>query len=284
MAGPAARLARASLAVLLLLAPAARAAPLGPDERAGLVLPGDLQPPPDEPGAREVARRVEEVFRGDTSVLEATMTVRSPRLPAPRQVRFRSWDDRSGERSFIRILAPPKDRGMGFLKLERNLWNYIPRVERTVRIPPSMMLQSWMGSDFTNDDLVRESSVLDDYDHRWIGVDPSPEGHEDRRAWVIAYEPVEGAPVVWDRIVAWVDAESHAPLRQDFYDEDGTRLRTLRFDRIREVQGRPYPHRWSMVPLEKPGHETLVEVESIRFDEPIDETVFTKRNLRRTPL
>jgi outer membrane lipoprotein-sorting protein len=235
-----------------------------------------LEPPPESPSAREVAARVEEVFRGTTGFLDATMVVVSPRLPEPRSVRFQSWDDRGGKRSFIRILDPPKDRGTAFLKLHPNLWSYVPRVERVIRIPPSMMLQSWMGSDFTNDDLVRDSSVLDDYTHRWLGVDPS---HQGVRAFVIEYLPREGAPVVWGRIVAWIDAEKFAPLRQDFYDEAGIRLRTLTLGGFRPVQGRHYPHAWSMLPLDKPGHETRIEVHEVRFDERFDEELFTQRNL-----
>ena len=240
----------------------------------------DLLPPPGNVTGRDVARRAEEVQRGDTSYLTATMTIVSPRLPAPRRVSIRSWDDRPGKRSFIRVLAPAKDAGTGFLKLHSNLWMYVPRVERTMRIPPSMMLHSWMGSDFTNDDLVRESSQLDDYDHRLLGIDPHPEAAEGRRAFVVEYVPHEDAAVIWGRIVAWIETEHSTPLREDFYDEAGENLRTLRFGDIREVQGRRFPFRWVMRPLDKEGHETRIEVEEIRFDEPFDEAIFTTRHLK----
>jgi outer membrane lipoprotein-sorting protein len=246
---------------------------------AGAAAGEELEPAPPGADARSIAEKVEDVFRGRNSYLKATMTVVSPRLPTPRRVEFRAWDDRPEKRSFIRILAPPKDAGMAFLKLGSNLWNFIPRVERTIRIPPSMMLQSWMGSDFTNDDLVRESSQLDDYDHQLLGIDPEPDGVESERAYVIEYRPHEDAPVVWGKIVTWVDVARYAPLRQDFYDEDGEKLRVIRFSEIHEVQGRPYPHRWSLVPIDKEGHETLIEIEEIRFDEDFDERIFTKRHL-----
>lgn len=237
-----------------------------------------LDPPPAAPSAREVAERVENNFRGDSGFLDATMIVKSPRLPEPRRMRFQSWDDRGGKRSFIRVLEPAKDKGTAFLKLHPNLWSYIPRVERTIRIPPSMMLQSWMGSDFTNDDLVRESSTLDDYTHRWLGVDPS---HQGSRAFVIEHVPKEGAPVVWGRIAVWVDAARFVPLRQEFFDEAGEKLRVMTLADLREVGGRVYPHRWSMVPLDKPGHETRIEVNEIRFGEKFADEIFTQRNLTR---
>jgi outer membrane lipoprotein-sorting protein len=237
-----------------------------------------LEPPPATPSAREVAERVEATFRGKSGFLDATMTVTSPRLPEPRHVRFQSWDDRGGKRSFIRILEPAKDRGSAFLKLHPNLWSWVPRVERTIRIPPSMMLQSWMGSDFTNDDLVRESSVLEDYEHRWLGVDPD---HQGARAFVIEYRPREGAPVVWGRIVAWIDPLRFAPLRQEYFDEAGAKLRVMTLGDFRDVGRRSYPHRWTMTPLDKPGHETAIVVNAVRFDETFDDEIFTQRNLTR---
>ncbi len=238
-------------------------------------------PAPESPTAREIAERAEDTLRSSRTYVDAEMTIRSPRLSAPRVVAFRSWDDVPSKRSFIRILSPARDAGTGFLKLHPNLWMYVPRVERSIRIPPSMMLSSWMGSDFTNDDLVRSSSAIDDYDHVMLGIDPSPEGHGDRRSWVVEYLPHEDAPVTWGRIVTWVDVERFAPLRQDFYDEDGELLRVMRFDDIRAVGERWVPHRWAMEPLDKPGHATEIVVREIDFEADLDESIFTKQHLRK---
>lgn len=240
-----------------------------------------LEPAPEGLSAREVARRAEDNLRSDRTYFEARMTIESPRLSSARSVRFKSWEDRGAKRSFIRIHEPAKDVGTGFLKLGSNLWMYIPRVERTMRVPPSMMLQSWMGSDFTNDDLVKESSEIDDYDHRWLGVEPAREPAEGRRAYVIEYLPHEDAPVVWGRIVAWIAVEGYAPLRQEFFDEDGEMLRVLVFSEHREVDGRLLPHRWSLTPLDKPGHRTEIELIEMKFDVELDEAVFTRRYLEK---
>jgi outer membrane lipoprotein-sorting protein len=236
---------------------------------------------PAELDGPAIARRAEDVVRSDRTYMEATMTVVSPRLRKPREVAFRSWDDRGRDRSFIRILSPAKDAGTGFLRLPPNLWTYVPRVERTMRIPPSMMLQPWMGSDFTNDDLVNESSAIEDYEHRLLRIDESPEGHGGLRAYVVEYKPREEAAVVWGKIVAWIATEHFTPLRQDFYDEDGAKVRSMRFGDIREVKGRHYPHHWSMTPLEKEGHETRLQVDRVDFDASFDDGVFTTRNLKK---
>jgi len=250
------------------------------DVRAGASPPA-LEPAPEGVSVDEIVRRAEDAMRGDRSYCDCEMTVSSPRLAAPRTVRFESWTDTPGKRSFIRIHEPSKDRGTGFLKLHPNLWMYVPRVERTIRVPPSMMLQSWMGSDFTNDDLVRESSEVEDYDHVLLGVDPGSAKSGGRRGYVVEYRPHEEAPVVWGRILAWVDAELWTPLYQEFYDEDGVKVRELRFADVRPVDGRNVPHLWSLKPLDKEGHETVIRVEKIRYDLEIEETVFTTRNLKR---
>ena len=263
-------------ALLLLLLPGAplaaepvpEASEAAPAELAGLDAPA-------------IARRAEDVLRSDRTYLEARMTVRSPRLGRARVVAFQSWDDRAMNRSFIRILSPAKDAGTGFLRLPPNLWTYVPRVERTMRIPPSMMLQPWMGSDFTNDDLVNESSDVEDYEHRLLRIDESPEGHEGLRAYVLEYEPREEAPVVWGKIVGWIAMEHFTPLRQDFYDEHGVKVRSMRFEDIREADGRRVPHLWIMTPLEKKGHETRLQLERIDFDASFDDGIFTTRNLKK---
>ena len=121
-----------------------------------------LDPAPADVDAGELARTAEYNMRSERTYMVAKMTVISPRLSRPRVVAFHSWEDSPGKKSLIRIDKPAKDKGTGFLKLHPNLWMFVPRVERTVRVPPSMMLQSWMGSDFSNDDLVRESSAIDD--------------------------------------------------------------------------------------------------------------------------
>lgn len=244
-------------------------------------LAGELLPAPDGLTGYMLAKRAEDTLRSTRTHIAAVMTVISPRLSQPRVVSFESWDDVSSKRSFIRIESPAKDRGTSFLKLHPNMWMYVPRVERTMRIPPSMMMQSWMGSDFTNDDLVRESSELEDYDHVLKGLDPSPPGHPGLQAYVVEYIPHEEAPVVWGRIVAWIEVEHGTPLHQDFYDEAGERLRAMEFGDIRIDGDRHVPHSWVMTPLDKEGHETRIEIRTFDFDAEFDDALFTKRNLTR---
>jgi outer membrane lipoprotein-sorting protein len=256
---------RHCLTALLLLVTAPSAALAEPS-----MAPGD---------ARALVERIEEIFRGDTARLKAAMTIVRPRWT--RTITFRSWDDRHGDRAFIRILSPSKDRGTGFLREETTFWMYLPRIERTTRIPPSMMLQPWMGSDFTNDDLVRESSLIDDYKPRDLGT-KELDGVEVRGVELL---PHEEAPVVWSRIEIWVDVASLAPVIEIYYDEPEPgrfeAVRQMRFTDVRDVQGRPLPHVWEMEIFDKKGHITRIEIEEAKFDEPIEESIFTLTNLKR---
>jgi outer membrane lipoprotein-sorting protein len=229
--------------------------------------------------AASLVSRIEELMRGDTVRYKAAMTITRPRWT--RTVRLRSWDDRVGRRSLIRILSPAKDRGTGFLKIESSLWTYLPRVERTIRMPPSMLLQSWMGSDFTNDDLVRESSIVDDYVPALLGE------REVAGAPALGLEliPKEDAPAVWARIELWVEKERLTPLEETFFGEEQEGafepLRRMVFSDVREVQGRPFPHRWVMQVLDDPGKSTSFEIDEIRFDEELPDALFSLATLKR---
>lgn len=227
----------------------------------------------DDAEAKALVKKVQDLLRSDTSIARYTMRIETPEWQ--REVRLDAWDDRLSKRFFIRILAPKKDRDTTWLKDGGNLWMYLPRLERDIRIPPSMMLSSWMGSDFTNDDLVKMESVVEDYHHRLI--------HRDQQKFVIESIPRPEAAVVWGKIVHTISVDG-IPLADDYYDEHGRHIRHLSFDQVRMMDGRRIPTRWIMQPLNDEaarGKRTVMLLESIRFDVPIPDSVFTRANLRR---
>src|SRR5262245_8368854 len=175
-----------------------------------------------EPSAQEIIDRVESALWGKTLQSQLTMTIATPRWT--RTLELAAWIERP-RRSYIRLLAPPKEAGIGSLRIGAEMWNYLPTIERTIKIPPSMMFQPWMGSDFTNDDLVKESSLLNDYVHRLVTVDTAA----DAPAWVIESTPKPDAAVVWGRIVTRVRRADSLPVREEFYDERGTLVRVMTF-------------------------------------------------------
>ncbi len=227
-----------------------------------------------EPSAREILDRVETLLWGKTVQGEYEMTINTPRWQ--RTLALRAWMERP-KRSFIRILAPAKEKGIGSLRIGAEMWNYLPNVERTIKIPPSMMLQPWMGSDFTNDDLVKSSSLIDDYTQRILREEAAGGGE----AYVLELIPKPDAAVVWGKILYWVRKGDFIPLKEEFYSERGELVRVLTFSEVRPVGGRTIPTRWEIRPSDKPGNSTTIVIKSAVYDRSIDSEIFTQRSLQK---
>jgi len=179
------------------------------------------------------------------------------------------------EHSLIRVQSPAREAGTATLKVENEVWNYLPRADRTIKIPPSMMLGSWMGSHVTNDDLVKESRLIEDYD-----IVISYEGDRDGEdVWEFTMTPRPEAPVIWGRIEQRIRKRDRMPLWAHYYDEDGTLARTMTFADIRTMGGRTIPTRIVIEPAD--GEErTVITYVGIEFDVGLDEDFFSLRNLR----
>lgn len=242
-------------------------------QAAALALAGMAQAAPVEPDGHEIISRVESLIWANTMRGEFEMRVVTPRWE--RTLALRIWMDRP-KRSFIRILSPAKEAGIGSLRIGNEMWNYLPSVERVIKIPPSMMLQPWMGSDFTNDDLVKQSSAVDDYTHTVTGE----ERIDGQLLWKIQAMPKPESAVVWGRIDYWV-RKDFIPVRQEFFSERGELVRVLKFSEIRSIGGRTIPSRWEIVPQTKPGQFTVITVKQAAYDVALDEEVFTQRNLQK---
>jgi len=220
--------------------------------------------------ARELVQQVQDRLRSDSSVARYTMRIET--ADWQREVRLDAWDDRARKRFFIRILAPRKDKNTTWLKDGGNLWMYLPKLERDIRIPPSMMLSNWMGSDFTNDDLVKMESVVVDYRHRFVS---DADG-----VYVVTSVPKPNAPVVWGKIVRRITHDG-IPLSEDYYDEHGHHMRQLTFDQVQQMGGRRIPTRWIMQAVDEPDKHTIMILERITFDAQIADHVFSRANLKR---
>ena len=240
----------------------------------GVIVRGPLVAGAQEPSAQEIVDRAESALWGKTLQAQLTMTVTTPRWT--RTLELSAWIERP-RRSFIRILAPAKEAGIGSLRIGAEMWNYLPTVERTIKIPPSMMLQPWMGSDFTNDDLVKESSLLNDYTHRTIARDTAAGAP----VYVVESTPKPDAAVVWGKVIMRVRRADFLPVREEFYDERGTLVRVMTFSEIKTLGGRLIPTKWEMRPTGKPDNATTSVMTRATFDAPIAADIFTQRNLER---
>jgi hypothetical protein len=228
---------------------------------------------PDE-SATDIVRKADERMRGSSSFAEMTMTIVKPTWS--RSVSMKAWSLKN-DYGLVLITDPERDRGTVTLKRKSEVWNWLPSIERILKIPPSMMLQSWLGSDFTNDDLVKESSLVDDYSHT-ISGDSTIAGHPCRKITMI---PKENAAVVWGKVVLFITKDGYLELRSEMYDEEGALSKVLTADRIKTIGGRTLPTYWEMRPVATPDQKTVLEYRRWQFDIPINESFFSEQNMRR---
>ena len=252
--------------VLPLVVIVATAFPLGLSAQEGLT-------------AKQIMEMAEERMRSDRSVALFEMTVVTPKWK--RTMEIISYDDRVGDRSFIHILTPRRDEGTTFLRRGNELWMFRPRSERVTKIPPSMMHNSWMGSDFTNDDLVKESSYITDYTHEMAGR----EEVEGRSCYKLILTPKPEAAVTWGRIEALILPDPLVPVGYRFYNRRGelNKEMSLPISNINEMDGVSIPTIWIMSTEDKPGHRTVITVNRIDFNAELPDSFFRDTALRNPP-
>jgi len=233
-----------------------------------------LNSPSFAQSAKEIVRKTDEKAKGKTSI--ATMTVQIIRPTWSREMSIKTWT-KGNDLVLIYVTAPAKEKGVVYLKRFKEIWNWIPSIERNIKMPPSMMSQSWMGTDFTNDDLVKEASILEDYDHTFLEdavVDA-------RTCYKIQLLPKPKSAVVWGKVIMSIDKKDFMTLHVQYYDEDGTLINTMHGSDIKILGGRLLPARMEMTPESKKGNKTVLIYNSIVFDTPLDDSFFTTQNITK---
>lgn len=224
--------------------------------------------------AREIVRKADEKARGKTSV--ASMSISTARPQWTRTMEIKAWM-KGTDYALLLVKSPAKDKGTAYLKRKKEVWNWLPSLERTIKLPPSMMSQSWMGTDFTNDDLVKESSIVDDYEHTLLGT----EKQGDSLCYKIQMIPKPEAAVVWGKIIVWITQYEYLQLRAEFFDESGELVNTMVGSQVKKLGGRLLPSRLEMTPADKKGHQTVIEYKSLEFDKPIADSFFTTEHMTK---
>lgn len=224
--------------------------------------------------AKEIVEKADQKLRGESSYAEVKMTIVRPTWT--REVTMKSWS-LGNKYSLILITAPPRDKGAAFLKRGNEIWNWQPTIDRTIKMPPSMMSQSWMGSDFTNDDLVRESSTVTDYDHKKIGS----ETINGRECYKLELTPKEGAPVVWGKVLLWIDKKEFMQMKVEFYDEDDFLVNTMYGKNVKTLGGKILPGTMEVIPADKPEQKTVLEYLELQFDIKVNEGFFSIANMKK---
>jgi len=225
--------------------------------------------------AQDAQTLVEDGFnymRGETSVSTVVMTIHRPDWQ--RTMTIKVWT-KGQKDSIFRIISPPKDHGNGTLKRGREMWTYNPKVNRVIKIPPSMMSQAWMGSDFSNNDLSKTESLIKDYTHTVIGT----ETHEGKKVYIIKSMPKPEAPVVWGMQKLKI-REDHIFLVQGFYDEDLQPVKIMTTLQIQMLGGKLFPKVWKMQKADIKDEYTVLEYRELVFDKDMPDRLFALSSLK----
>jgi hypothetical protein len=220
--------------------------------------------------ARQLIKDIEDMYRADSSIAELSMRIETPHY----QRTMTMYSESLGtEKAFIRLLSPKKDRGISTLKVGKEMWNYFPKINKVIKVPPSMMMGSWMGSDFTNDDLVKETTLIEEYS---LSLDESDDLYK------ITLLPLEKTVTVWGKMEITVRKDNLHPVERVFYDDDGTKVRVMTYREPKRFGNQILPSVMEMVPLNKEGHRTLVIYETLDLNvDTVQEETFTLRHLKK---
>jgi outer membrane lipoprotein-sorting protein len=224
--------------------------------------------------AKEIVKKADDNAKGKSSV--AVIAIQTVRPTWSREMTVKAWS-KGNDFVLILITSPAKEKGVVYLKRKKEVWNWIPSIERTIKMPPSMMSQSWMGTDFTNDDLVKEASILEDYEHSIIG-ETTIDG---RLCYKIQLIPKPSSAVVWGKIVMSIDKKDFLMLHVEYFDEEGILINTMHCSDIKILGGRLLPAKMEMIPADKKGNKTALIYQSLDFDSPINDSFFTTQNMTK---
>lgn len=237
----------------------------------GFLLTASLQ----AQNAKEIVKRADDKMRGENSGI-STMSMKIIRPTWERTIEMKSWG-KGTEMTMVLITAPAKEKGQSFLKVGREMWNWNPTISRTIKLPPSMLSQGWMGSDYTNDDMINQRSIVVDYTHKIIGEEKI-EGSDCHKIELI---PHDDAPVVWGKIIFWITKTDDNILKSEYFDEDEYLVKTELGKEIKNMDGRIIPTVYEIIPADEEGNMTIVTMKSIQFNAPINDSFFSIQNMKR---
>jgi len=223
--------------------------------------------------AKEIVIKSQDKVNGESNRGAMKMTVVRPNWS--REVEMKVWS--LGEDFYmIYILSPARDKGQVFMKRETDMWNWMPSISRMIKIPPSMMSQSWMGSDFTNNDLMRMNSYINDYTHRILGEEEI-NGYQ---CYKVELMPLPDAAVVWGKIHIWISKDEFYQMQFEFFDEEMEAVNREICSDVKQFGDRKLPSKMVMTPMDKPGNQTIIEISEMEYNVNMQESFFSQQNMK----
>lgn len=225
--------------------------------------------------AKEIVQKADTKFKGEkSSYCEMSMTIIRPKYK--RTLELKSWIEGT-ENSLTFITAPAKEKGQSFLKSGNNMWSWNPTIQRLIKLPPAMMSQGWMGSDYSNDDILKESSIVIDYTHKITGSEII-EGYD---CYIIDLIPLQDSDVVWGKITLWISKDDFLEMKAAYYDEEYFLVKTHICRNVKNFDGRTIPSVMEIIPAEDDGNKTIVTISEMKFNMALDPNFFSQQNMKR---
>ncbi len=224
--------------------------------------------------ASQIITKANELRYGETSVGEMTMKLERPSWS--RTLSMKMWT-KGTDYSMVILTAPAKEKGQVFMKRKTEMWNWIPKISRMIKLPPSTMTQGWMGSDYTNDDMMNEGSLVNDFDHKILKIEK--QGEYD--CYVIESTPKNDDDVIWGKKISWISKDDFFNLKTESYDEDLYLVKTETASNVIQMGGKKLPSHIEIIPADEPGNKTIVELKNIVFDEKIEDSFFSQQKMKR---
>ena len=225
--------------------------------------------------AKEIVRKADAKWNGEKSS-QGTMTMTIERPTWKRTIQFKIWTLEK-DYSMTLITSPAKEKGQAFLKRDTEMWNWMPTISRMIKLPPSMMADGWMGSDYTNDDILKESSIVVDFTHKIIGSE-TIDGWD---CYKIEMYPNEDAAVVWGKIIKWISKDEYLMMKSEYFDEDEDLVKTEFGTDVKIMDGRKIPSKIEIVPADKDNQKTVVLINDMKFNVSIKNSFFSQQNMKR---
>lgn len=235
----------------------------------------------DEAEIQRLLTHFDDLMRGDSSQGTLAMTIKTKRFE--RSLEMQTWS-KGTDKSLVRVLQPVKEKGTATLRVGDKIWNYLPKVDRTIKVPSSMMGASWMGSHFTNDDLVAEIRYSEDFDCGFSTTSSAQsEASDEQGAQTLHIDciPNEDVAVVWGKVSMVLDKSSELPTKTLFYDEDGELVRTMLYENVRTFGTRRIPTTLTAIPADEEGEFTRVEHSQLEFDIELPDRLFSMQSLKQ---
>jgi len=224
--------------------------------------------------AKEIIKKADELMQGETNYSEMTMQIVRPKWT--RTISFKSCS-KGSDYSLTLITAPAKEQGQTFLKVENEMWNWNPTIAKVIKLGPSMLSQGWMGSDYSNDELLNESSIVVDYTHKLLGS----ETISTKDCYKIECTPTTDAEVVWGKQIRWISKTGYMLLKTEYYDEDEYLVKTETASEIKTMDSKEMPTKFEIIPADEPDNKTIVTLNKVVFDINVDDSFFSQQTMKK---